>query len=106
MNDKNELKTLKYIKWMKYAIHSYLHSAFHNTELFVVAKATVYLWIMNPMVLLVSAAVVKTYLKERRDEEKRKAIGKRWTSMFSWNLVAMIAWMITGLCIVLITGGV
>lgn len=122
MNDIHDIKTIKYIKWLKYIsmlyyglcfisivlffIYNYGYSVLHDIRLFKVANLILYLWMINPMVLIVSVLGFKVYLKERRDPEKREQIGKKWIAFILWNVGAVIVWMVSVICVVSITGGV
>ncbi len=122
MNNKDEIKTIKYIKWTKYTalayllfcsfsivlflIHDYQYSTFHNVKLFELATLSLSLWLFNPMVLIVSILGVLKYLKERRDIRKKNQIGKKWKAFIFWNVSTAIVWTISTICFVYITGGV
>lgn len=122
MNNQDEIKTLKYIKRTKYVsvlyfllcfisimlfvIHDYQYAIYNNWKLFNIATLTVYLWLVNPMVLIVSVIGFIKYLIERRDKRKREQIGRKWVAFLLWNAGTIIAWLITGICLALITGGI
>ena len=124
MNNHNEIKTIKYIKRTKhvslfyfllcfisimlFVIHNYQQITYDyfNQKLFSVAMLSVYLWLLNPMVLLVSAVGFMTYIKERKDSQKRNQIGKKWVAFIFWSVACVIAWLISGGCVVQLTGGV
>ena len=122
MNNQEEIKTLKYIKRTKYVsvlyflfcfisimlfvIHDYQYATYNNRELFDIATLTVYFWLINPMVLIVSVTGFVKYLIERTDKIKREQIGRKWIAFLLWNVGTIIAWLISGICLVHITGGV
>lgn len=120
MDKRKEIKTLKYIKRIKYttllyfffcifslvAICSSQYPVFHSKQYFKVAAATILLWATNPMVFIVSVLGFKAYLVERKDVEKRSIIGKRWIVFFLWDIGAILAWYISLFFWIYFTGGV
>jgi len=122
MNNQNEIKTLKYIKRTKYVsvlyflfcfisimlfvIHDYQYATYNNRELFDIATLTAYLWLVNPMVVIISVVGFIKYLIERKDKRKREQIGRKWVAFIWWNLGTTVAWLVSAICFVHITGGV
>ena len=122
MKNLDEIKTIKYIKRTKYIsllyfvfcfisimlflIHDYQYATYNNRELFDIATLTVYLWLVNPMVLIVSSIGFINYLIERKDNRKREQIGRKWVTFLLWDVSTAMAWFVSGICFVYITGGV
>ena len=124
MNNQDKIKTIKYLKRTKclsllyflfcfisivlFAIHDYQQVTYNysNWKLFDVATLSVYLWMVNPMVLVVSVAGLKHYIKERKDLQKRTLIGKKWAAFILWSVASVLAWLVSGVLFVVLTGGV
>ena len=122
MSNNDDIRTIRYSKWTKwltlcyvlfcfisiilFVIHDYQYSEFNNRQLFDLATATLSLWMINPMVLIISFWGFVVYLKERRDARKRERMGKKWVVFTFCSIVSMISWMISAICFVHITGGV
>ena len=124
MNNQDEIKTIKYLKRTKYltllyflfcfisimlfVIHDYQQTTFNyfNRKLFGVAALSVYLWMVNPMALIVSVVGLKHYIKERKELEKRILIGKKWVAFVLWSVASVLAWLVSGGLFVVLTGGV
>lgn len=118
MHSSSNIKTFKYLKWTKYAALLYFFfclisgtlmyfDVIHRSETaFNLIAPSILLWVANPMVLIVSSIGFVTYLKERKDAVKKEQIGKRRIAFLGWNVFAMLLWIVTIVCFVLVTGGV
>ena len=122
MGKQDVVKTFKYLKLTKYVslfyflfcfisimlfvINRYLYVTDNNRELFDIANATLPFWMLNPMVLIVSIVGFIEYLIERKDIRKREKIGWKWITFLLWNIGTIVAWVISVVCVVAITGGV
>lgn len=111
-------KTSKLIKWTGSIFLAYVLLCFisilmlfvciesHQRDIVDMAMYLQPVWMLNPMVLVVSFWGLVTYLIEWRDVTKRECLGKKWIAFVLYSFISAIAWMVAGVCFVWLTGGV
>lgn len=111
-------KTSKLIKWTRYVFLVYvllcfisILALFVSIELFQrdMVDMAMYLqplWMLNPMVPVVSCLGVATYLIEWLEAAKRESLGKKWIVFVLYSFISAIVWMVAVVFFVGLTGGV
>lgn len=111
-------KTSKLIKWTRYVFLVYVLLCFISIlALFVsieffqrdMVDMAMYLqplWMLNPMVPVVSCLGLATYLIEWREAAKREPLGKKWIVFVLYSFISAIVWMVAVVFFVGLTGGV
>lgn len=111
-------KTSKLIKWTRCIFLVYVLLCFISIlALFVciefcqrdivgIAMYLQPLWMLNPMVPVVSFLGLVTYLVEWREVTKRECLGKKWLAFVLYSFISAIVWMVASVFFVGLTGGV
>lgn len=78
----------------------------NTNALSLIGAISVYGWMVNPIPLILCIRCFKLYLKERKDELTKQAIGWKWIWIFVWPIITTILWLLSGGLFVMFTGGV
>ena len=73
---------------------------------FSVGKFMTYGWIINPVGIVSFVVCLVLFLTERKNQEAKKAIGKKWIWIFIWPVVTTVFYITAGGLMVVLTGGV
>ena len=84
----------------------FLHSRTWNEFFLGIGLFSLVGWVINPFPLFFSIIGIFHYLRERRDEQMRSSIGKRWI-LFPAIILGSVMVYMSGCCLtVVLTGGV
>ena len=85
-----------------FAINRY----FDIRAFFSVGDILIYGWIINPIGIVSFIICFSLFLTERKNQEARKAMGKKWIWVFAWPIITTLLYLIAGSLTVAFTGGV
>lgn len=112
---------MKTIKWLKtsivlqsifafFCISATLCFAIHSYSdldiFFSLGNILVYGWIINPIGLISVIVGLKFFFSEKRADEHRKIIGKKWLWFILFFIIDIILYLTAGVLMVVFTGGV
>ena len=63
-------------------------------------------WIINPIGLVSFGICLSLFLKERKNQEAKQIMGKKWIWIFIWPIITTVVYLMTGGMFAAITGGV
>lgn len=74
--------------------------------MFGIGSLAVYGWMVNPFPILSCVRCLKAYLKDRKDPEEKRLIGRKWIRILLWPAITTVFWLLCGILFVAFTGGV
>ena len=75
-------------------------------DFFSVGMLLVYGWIINPVGIVSFFVCLVLFLIERKNQESKQAMGKKWIWIFVWPIVTTVFYLTAGGLMVVLTGGV
>ena len=79
---------------------------FDSDLFFSIGNILIYGWIINPIGIVSFIICFSLFLTERKNQEARKAMGKKWIWVFAWPIITTLLYLIAGGLTVAFTGGV
>ena len=65
-----------------------------------------YGWIINPVGIVSFVLCLSLFLSERKKQEAKQVIGRKWIWIFVWPIITTVFFIISGLLFIKYTGGV
>ncbi len=79
---------------------------FDIRSLFSIGIILSYGWIINPVGIVSFVVCLSLFLTERKSQEAKQVIGKAWIWIFVWPVITTVVYLIAGVLLVRITGGI
>lgn len=73
---------------------------------FSIGNILIYSWIINPIGIVSFIICLSLFLTERKKQEAKKAMEKKWILMFAWPIITTLLYLIAGGLTVAFTGGI
>ena len=73
---------------------------------FRIANILVYGWLINPVAPISFVICLLLFLVERRQEENRQLIGRKWIWIIAWPIITTLFYFSTLILTIAFTGGV
>ena len=85
-----------------FAINRY----FDISQFFSIGNIFTFGWIINPVGIVSFVVCLSLFLSERKNQEAKEVIGRKWVWIFIWLMVTTILYLTAGGLTVAFTGGV
>ena len=73
---------------------------------FSIGNILIYGWMINPIGIISFVICLPLFLTERKDQESKNAMGKKWIWVFVWPIITTLLYLVSGILTVAFTGGV
>ena len=73
---------------------------------FSIGNILIYGWIINPVGIVSFVVCLSLFLSERKNQEAKEVIGRKWIWVFIWPIITTILYLTAGGLTVAFTGGV
>ena len=63
-------------------------------------------WMINPIGIISFVICLPLFLAERKEQEARNAMGRKWIWVFVWPIITTLLYLVSSILTVAFTGGV
>ena len=73
---------------------------------FSIGNILIFGWIINPVGIVSFAVCLSLFLSERKNQEAKEVIGRKWVWIFVWPIITTLLYLVSSILTVAFTGGV